>query len=131
MSKKAVDAELAAYKTRGMKAPRPEGYSKPSPSEAPSGVGAHAEKHDPHTSDMYTKPSREMASEAPKHTGAAHKPAEAKLPFTGLNAGEKMDAMDYYHNPLSESKSGATPDKSTRDNLSSAKSGKKRPDAKE
>ena len=104
MAKKAVDAANEAYKSKGMKAPRPEGFSpaKPSPSDAPAVHGSHDEKHDPHTADMEHKPAEHQQSEAPKSKGAAQKPADAKSPFKGVNEGEKMDIKEHYHNPLAK-----------------------------
>jgi hypothetical protein len=132
MAKKSVDAEFSAYKSKGMKAPRPEAYGEASPSKAPSGKGPHAEKKDPHDADMPSGASAEAASMAPKHKGAAHAGAESKSPFTGCNGGEAVDVHAYYHNPLDKAASGKSPDMGgAPGDKSSAGPGKKRPDAKE
>ena len=59
MAKKSIEADLAAYENKGMKAPRPAAYGKLDQSAAPSTKGT------PHKEPGYQKASDEMASQAP------------------------------------------------------------------
>lgn len=93
MAKKSVDASLAAYASKGMKAPRPAGYSKElDPSKAPQHSGAK------HKDPAYAG---EMdQSKAPSHMKKALPLQDAPEGVKGVNEGSSMDVMAAYENPL-------------------------------
>lgn len=84
MAKKSVDASLAAYASKGKKAPRPEGYAKLDPSAPPSNKGPK------HIEPGYEKPSQEMASKAPEHKKKGLPSQDAPPGVKGVNAGDSI-----------------------------------------
>lgn len=84
MAKKSVDASLAAYPSKGMKAPRPGAQANPGPSAPPSSAGS------PHKEPPYDKVSAEMAKDAPSAKKRALPQADAPEGTAGVNGGSPM-----------------------------------------
>lgn len=85
MAKKSVDASLAAYSNKGMKAPRPSAYGELDPSKAPKNKGPM------HKDPPYEKASAEMAKMAPEHKKKPLTTKEAPEGVKGVNEGSPME----------------------------------------
>lgn len=85
MAKKSVDASLAAYPNKGMKAPRPAAHGKLDPSSAPSNAGS------PHKEPPYDKVSAEMAKDAPSNKKRSLPMADAPEGASSPNGGKPME----------------------------------------
>lgn len=101
MAKKSVDAELAAYKSKGMKAPRPDRH--------PSDPRSVAEAPKAQPSMQHIEPAHEMNPDSvrmpPDHKKKALPSKDAPAGASpGANMGDKMDVNEHYHNPLSDKK---------------------------
>lgn len=101
MAKKSVDADLAAYQSKGMKAPRPASHSSDprSIAEAPKSKPSMQHKEPSHPMDP------ESVAKAPDHKKKALPTQDAPPGVSsGANMGESMDVNSHYHNPLSDKK---------------------------
>jgi len=93
MAKKSVDADKAAYASKGRKLPRPGAGPKLDPSMAPSSRGKNSSK-----GQSIVKDYSEYASMAPKTKGVALTSAEAPAGVNGVNGGESL-ALPYSGKP--------------------------------
>lgn len=86
MAKKSVDAGLAAYKSKGMKAPRPGAGPALDPSKAPSHKGSPGPGGHP----GYGKVGAAEAKMAPEHKKKSLPSEEAPPGVSGVNGGKSM-----------------------------------------
>jgi hypothetical protein len=85
MAKKSVDAALAAYKSKGMKAPRPGAGPALDPSKAPSHKGT------PDKNPSYGKVADKEAKMAPEHKKRPLPTQEAPHGVSGPNGGSSYE----------------------------------------
>lgn len=104
MAKKSVDASLAAYKSKGMKAPRPEAGPKLDQSSPPKHKPSMQHKE---PSGPYSKPDSGgkapafgEQSKKPDHKKKALPSKDAPAGVSGVNGGSSMNVNDHYCNPL-------------------------------
>lgn len=101
MAKKSVDAEHAAYKSKGMKAPRPDRH----PSDPRSVAEPPKTKPSMHRIEPAYAREEGMQSKPPEHKKKALPSKDAPPGATpGANMGDKMDVNEHYDNPLADKK---------------------------
>lgn len=97
MAKKSVDASHEAYKSKGMKAPRPGQYSI---DDTKAAKEAPKSKPSMHHNEPEYKMEPGMQSKAPEHQKKALPSKDAPPGAMGVNGGKSMDVNEHYENPL-------------------------------